>query len=87
MLTLEISYRAIAWAFVAVFVLLAALMLFWPKVMIAANEMSKKWVPTDDLEKKLNRTHDIDARLMNWRKLLGALLLLLAIAFAVMAVR
>ncbi len=86
MLTVEISYRAIAWAFVALCVLLAALMLLWPKVMVAANEMSKKWVPTDDIEERLNRTHDIDAKLMKWRKVLGALLLLLAIVFAVMAV-
>lgn len=87
MLTLEVSYRVMAWAFVCLCMVLAGLLLLWPRVIAAANEMSKKWVATDDIEKKLNRTHDVDAKLLSWRKVLGALLILIAVVFAILALR
>ena len=39
------------------------------------------------LEKKLNQTHDIDEKLLGMRKIMGVILLLLAVYFIVLLFR
>ena len=82
-----VSYKLIAFWFALVCLVLTAFLLIWPGVFKAANRLSKKWVSTDALEKKLNQTHDIDAKLMGLRKIMGVILLLLAVIFILLLFR
>lgn len=75
------SYKVIALWFAIVCLMLTAFLLIWPNVFKAANRLSKKWISTDVLEKKLNRTHDIDDELLNLRKIMGFMFVLLVVIF------
>ena len=81
MIALLVSYKMIALWFAIVCLVLTAFLLIWPNVFRQANRLSKKWISTDALEKKLNQTHDIDEKLLGLRKILGIILLLLAVIF------
>ena len=78
---IAVSYKMIALWFALVCLVLTAFLLIWPNVFKAANRLSKKWISTDALEKKLNQTHDIDEKLLRLRKIMGVILLLLAVIF------
>ena len=84
---IAVSYKLIAFWFALVCLVLTAFLLIWPNVFEAANRLSKKWVSTDALEKKLNQTHDIDEKLLGLRKILGVILLLLAVIFILLLFR
>ena len=84
---IALLYKVIAFWLVLVCLVLATLLLIWPNVFMAANRLSKKWVSTDALEKKLNQTHDIDEKLLGLRKILGVILLLLAVIFILLLFR
>lgn len=60
---------------------LAFLLLIWPDVFIKLNRFFKKWFSTEKFEKELNRTRDIDAQLLNMRKVLGIIAFVLALIF------
>jgi len=81
------SYKLIVLCFAVFCLVLAITMLIWPNIFNAANRLSKKWVSTDALEKKLNQTHDIDKQLLGLRKIIGIILLLLAAFFVLMLFR
>ena len=81
MIAMFTTYKLIALWFALLCLLLTAFLLIWPNVFKAANRLSKKWISTDVLEKKLNQTHDIDEKLLGLRKILGVILLLLAVIF------
>jgi len=61
--------------------IIAFLLLIWPDVFIKINLLSKKWFSTAKFEKELNRTRDIDAQLLNMRKVLGIIAFALALVF------
>jgi len=73
--------------FAIVCFVLTTLLLIWPNLFTAANRLSKKWISTAALEKKLNQTHDIDELLMGMRKVMGIILLLLAVIFLLLFFR
>ena len=87
MITMAVSYKVIALWFALVCLVLTAFLLIWPGIFKAANRLSKKWVSTDALEKKLNQTHDIDEKLLGLRKIMGVILLLLAVIFILLLFR
>ena len=87
MISMAVTYKVVALWFALVCLVLTAFLLIWPNVFIAANRLSKKWVATDALEKKLNQTHDIDEKLLGMRKILGVILLLLSIIFILILFR
>ena len=87
MISMAVTYKVVALWFALVCLVLTAFLLIWPNVFIAANRLSKKWVSTDALEKKLNQTHDIDEKLLGLRKILGVILLLLAVIFILLMFR
>ena len=87
MISMAVSYKVIALWFALVCLVLTAFLLIWPNVFKAVNRLSKKWVSTDALEKKLNQTHDIDEKLLGLRKILGVILLLLAVIFILLMFR
>jgi len=60
---------------------LAFLLLIWPSLFINMNVFLKKWFSTAKFEKELNRTRDIDAQLLNMRKVIGVIALALALVF------
>ena len=78
---IAVSYKMIALWFALVCLVLTALMLIWPNVFRAVNRLSEKWIAPDAFEKALNQTHDIDEKLLGLRKILGVILLLLAVIF------
>lgn len=80
-------YKMIVFWFALVCLVLSAFLLIWPNAFKAANRLSKKWIATDGLEKKLNQTHDIDEKLLGLRKILGVILLLLAVIFILLLFR
>ena len=84
---MAVTYKVVALWFALVCLVLTAFLLIWPNVFKAANRLSKKWVSTDALEKKLNQTHDIDEKLLGLRKILGIILLLLAVIFILLLFR
>ncbi|MFH1476576.1 MAG: hypothetical protein ABIH24_03665 [Verrucomicrobiota bacterium] len=84
---IAVSYKMIALWFALVCLILSAFLLIWPNVFKAANRVSKKWVSTDAIEKALNRTHDIDDKLLGMRKIMGVILLLLAVIFILILFR
>lgn len=81
MISMAVPYKVIALWFALVCLVLTAFLLIWPNVFNTANRLSKKWISTEALEKKLNRTHDIDEKLLGLRKIMGVILLLLAAVF------
>ena len=87
MTTLAVPYKVIVLGFALVCLVLTAFLLIWPGIFKAANRLSKKWVSTDALEKKLNQTHDIDKKLLGLRKIMGVILLLLAVIFILLLFR
>ena len=87
MTTLAVPYKVIVLGFALVCLVLTAFLLIWPNIFRAANRLSKKWISTDTLEKKLNQTHDIDEKLLGLRKILGVILLLLAVIFILLLFR
>jgi len=76
-----VNIKLIILCFALVCLVLTAFLLIWPNVFRAVNRLSKKWISTDALEKKLNQTHDIDEQLLRLRKIIGFVLLLLAVVF------
>jgi len=84
---ITVSSKMIALCFALVCLVLAAFLLIWPNVFKAANRLSKKWISTDAIEKKLNQTHDIDEKLLGLRKIMGFILLLLAVIFILLLFR
>lgn len=80
-------YKMIVFWFALVCLVLSALLLIWPNIFKAANRLSKKWIATDALEKALNQTHDIDEKLLGLRKIMGVILLLLAVIFILLLFR
>jgi len=87
MINMAVPYKVIVLGFALVCLVLTAFLLIWPGVFKAANRLSKKWVSTDALEKKLNQTHDIDEKLLGLRKIMGVILLLLAVIFILLLFR
>ena len=87
MITMAVSYKLIVLCFALVCLVLAALLLIWPNVFKVVNRLSKKWISTDALERKLNQTHDIDEKLLGLRKIMGVILLLLAVIFILLLFR
>lgn len=87
MTILNISYKLISLWFAVICLILTALLLIWPNVLIAANQLFKRWISTDFLEKRLNRTHDIDEQLLGMRKIMGFITLLLSIVFILLLIR
>jgi len=87
MIAMNASYKMIVLCFALVCLILTAFLLIWPNVFRAANRLSKKWISTDALEKKLNQTHDIDEKLLGMRKIMGFILLLLAAIFIFLLIR
>jgi hypothetical protein len=79
--------KIIMLCFALVCLVLTAFLLIWPDAFKAANRLSKKWISTEALEEKLNRTHDIDETLLGLRKILGVILLLLAAIFILLLFR
>ena len=84
---MAVAYKMIAFWCALVCLVLTAFLLIWPNIFRQANRMSKKWISTDTLEKKLNQTHDIDEKLLGLRKILGVILLLLAAIFILLLFR
>ena len=84
---MEISYKVVAFCAALVCLVLTAFLLIWPNVFKTANRLSKKWVSTDAIEKTLNQTHDVDEKLLGLRKILGVILLLLAVVFILLLFR
>ena len=84
---IAVSFKVIALWFALVCLILTAFLLIWPNVLKAANRLSKKWISTEALEKKLNQTHDIDEKLLGLRKIMGVILLLLAVIFILLLFR
>lgn len=85
MITGEVKLIILCFALVCL--VLTAFLLIWPNIFKSANRMSKKWISTDALDKTLNQTHDIDEKLMGLRKIMGVILLLLAVIFILMLFR
>jgi|GEM_PF-1646077 len=61
--------------------IIASLLLIWPDSFIKLNLFFKKWFSTDKFERELNRTRDIDAQLLNMRKIIGIIAFVLALVF------
>ena len=87
MINMAVPYKVIVLGFALVCLVLTAFLLIWPGVFKAANRLSKKWVSTDALEEKLNQTHDVDEKLLGLRKIMGVILLLLAVVFILLLFR
>ena len=87
MIAMAVSYKTIAFWFALVCLVFTAFLLIWPNVFQAANRLSKKWISMDAFEKKLNQTHDIDEKLLGLRKIMGVILLLLAVIFILLLFR
>jgi len=81
MTDLAVPIKIIIKCFAIICLILASLLLIWPGLFIKLNLFLKKWVSTDNFEKELNRTRDIDAQLLNMRKVLGIIALVLAFIF------
>lgn len=86
MISIETSYKLIAIWFAVICLILTAFLLIWPNALIRANQLFKKWIPTDSFEKQLNQTRDIDAQLMAWHKVIGLITLLLSAIFIILAI-
>jgi len=81
MTDLVVPVKIIVKCFAIICLVLAFFLLVWPDAFIRMNLFSKKWFPTDKFEKELNRTRDIDAQLLNMRKVLGIIAIVLALVF------
>jgi len=81
MTDLVIPVKIIVKCFAIICLVIAFLLLIWPDFFIKMNLFSKKWFPTDKFERELNRTRDIDAQLLNMRKVLGVIAFVLALIF------
>lgn len=73
--------KIIVKCFAIICLILAALLLIWPDVFARINRFFKRWVSTAKLERELNRTRDIDAQLLNMRKVIGIIAIVLALIF------
>lgn len=73
------TYKSIAIWFAVVCMILTAFLLIWPGVLVSTNRVFKKWISTASLEKKLNRTHDVDDELLGMRKIMGYITLLISV--------
>jgi len=81
MTDLAVSVKIVLKCFVIICLVLAFLLLICPDVFIKLNLFSKKWFSTARFEQELNRTRDIDAQLLNMRKVLGIIAIVLAFIF------
>ncbi|MFH0752945.1 MAG: hypothetical protein V2A70_00080 [Candidatus Omnitrophota bacterium] len=81
MTDLVVPVKTIIKYFAIICLVLAFLLLIWPDAFIRMNLFFKKWFSTDKFERELNRTRDIDAQLLNMRKVLGIISLVLALVF------
>lgn len=79
--------KIIVKCFIVIFLVLAFLLLVWPDLFVKLNRFCKKWFSTARFEKELNRTRDIDAQLLNMRKVLGFIAAALVLIFALMLLR
>ncbi|NLB60134.1 MAG: hypothetical protein GX806_03555 [Lentisphaerae bacterium] len=72
----------------AVLAIICAMLGVWliclPRIFASANRLSKVWFATKTWEEKLNRTRDVDRQLMKIRRVLGFILLFLALFFSVL---
>jgi len=81
MTDLVVPVKIIIKCFAIIFLILASLLLVWPGLFIKLNLFFKKWISTAGFERELNRTRDIDAQLLNMRKVLGIIAFVLALIF------
>lgn len=81
MTTAELPYKTFVFCLAIICLIFTALLLIWPNIFIAINRMTKKWISTDKLEEQINRTHDIDDKLLGMRKVLGFIMLALSAVF------
>lgn len=79
MTTVEMPYKALALWFAVTCMILTAFLLIWPGILVSANRLFNKWISTASLEKKLNRTHDVDDELLGMRKIMGYITLLISV--------
>ncbi|MBU0548739.1 MAG: hypothetical protein KJ838_00215 [Candidatus Omnitrophica bacterium] len=61
--------------------------LIWSNSLMRLNTKLKKWISTEKIEKALNNVRDIDSRIINMRKVLGLLCILLAVTFIFLYIR
>lgn len=87
MTDLVVPVRIIIKCFAIICFIFAFLLLIWPDAFVKLNLFLKKWVSTDKFEKELNRTHDIDAQLLNMRKVIGIIALALAFVFVLILLK
>ena len=81
MTDLAVPLKIVLKCFAIICLVLAFLLLVWPDAFIRINLFFKKWISTEKFEKELNRTRDIDAQLLNMRKVLGVIAFVLALIF------
>ena len=87
MTDLDVTEKIVLKCLAITCLILAALLLIWPDVFIKLNLFFKRWYSTDKFEKELNRTRDIDAQLLNMRKVLGIIALVLALIFGLILLK
>jgi flagellar biosynthesis protein FlhB len=73
--------KIVATCFAVLCFIITLLMLINPDLFTRINRLFKKWFSTDKLEKELNRTRDIDAQILNMRKVLAMLTIILFFIF------
>jgi len=81
------SYRTVILSLGILNLILAAMFLIWPNSLMRLNTKLKKWISTEKIEKALNNVRDIDSRIINMRKVLGLLCILLAVTFIFLYIR
>lgn len=80
-------YKQMVLGLAIICLVLSAGLLICPGIFKTANRLSKKWISTASLEKKLNQTHDIDDALLRMRKVLGFILLALGVFFILLLMK
>lgn len=81
------SYRTVILSLGILNLILAAMFLIWSNSLMRLNTKLKKWISTEKIEKALNNVRDIDSRIINMRKVLGLLCILLAVTFIFLYIR
>lgn len=87
MTDLAVPLKTIVKCLAIICFILAFLLLIWPGLFIKLNLFFKKWFSTARFEEELNRTRDIDAQLLNMRKILGIIAFALALIFVLILLK
>lgn len=85
--TPQITYKVTILSLAVLNLFLSALFLLWSNSLIRVNQVLKKWISTEKIEKALNSVRDIDSQLMNMRKIIGFVCVILAITFIFLYLR